>query len=84
MKKIILLLVLAPLFSFAQEEFEMDQMTEDPNIASRCARNSDMYCYGKPVGAICILDPQPPYGRSGLCRPRGKPDNNNEVTCVCR
>ena len=83
MKKIILLFLLAPLMSFAQEDLSDLTLDEQQPEAYRCARNSDIYCYGKPVGVVCIRDPQPPYG-SGLCRQRSKPDNNGDVTCVCR
>jgi|GEM_PF-4356738 hypothetical protein len=97
MKKFILLLAMLPTMSFAQNfssgdfdlpgtpvsDEELSQVGGDSNPA-KCAKNSDMYCFGKRALSVCVTEPQPPVGRTGICRPRGAVDSNNEVTCYCR
>ena len=100
MKKLILLFALIPTMAFAANlssssegdfdlpgtpvsDEELGQIGGDTNPIM-CAKNSDMYCFGKRAYAVCVTDPQPPYGRTGICRPRGAADENNEATCYCR
>lgn len=95
MKKYLIMLLMMPLIALAYETstrnttpgFPLtdEEMSDEAETASsRCMKNSDMYCYKKFVGAVCVTDPQPPYGRSGICQQRGSANNRGEVSCLCR
>jgi hypothetical protein len=99
MKKLILILSIIPTLAFAYEmsssnddfdipgtqisDEELGQVVGDAKGAV-CANHSDMFCYGKKAGAVCVTEPPPPAGRSGICIPRGSADENNQVSCLCR
>ncbi|WP_413291182.1 hypothetical protein [Bdellovibrio sp. HCB337] len=95
MKKLALMLSMIPLIALAYEtssesplqgiplsDEELSDVVE--TTTSRCRKSSDMFCYGKNVGAVCVTDPQPPYGRSGICQQWGRGDRRGDVTCLCR
>lgn len=89
MKKLLLVLSMLPMMAMASDEFDLpgtpvsdDQLSEiTGGLGYRCARFSDMWCFGKAPGSLCVPDPR--SGRSGFCNQRDMPDRRGEVSCSC-
>lgn len=89
MKMLLLVLSMLPVIAMASDDFDIpgtptsdDELADVVgDLANKCARSSDMWCYGKAPGSLCIADPR--SGRSGFCNQRGQPDSEGRVSCFC-
>ena len=89
MKMLLLVLSMLPMIAMASDDFdipgapvsdgELSEITG--NLGNKCARFSDMWCFGKAPGSLCIADPS--SGRSGFCNQRDQPDRQGRVSCSC-
>jgi hypothetical protein len=76
--KIVLILLIAPLISFAGENKSVIQINTLP---LRCAKFSDNYCMRQSPHSSCLKDPL--TGQFGSCMPMDPADDNGDVTCQC-
>ena len=90
MKMFLLVFSMLPVIAMAADDFDIPGGTpvSDSELAeihgglgTKCARFSDMWCFGKAPGSLCVSDPR--SGRSGFCNQRDQPDSKGEVSCSC-
>ena len=90
MKMFLLILSMLPVMAMASsDEFDIpgapvsDSELSDiyGGLGNKCARHSDMWCFGKAPGSMCVNDPR--SGRSGFCNQRDQPDRDGNVSCSC-
>lgn len=88
MKMFLLILSMLPVIAMADDfdipgtpisDGELSDITG--NLGNKCARFSDMWCFGKAPGSLCVSDPR--SGRSGFCNQRDQPDRKGNVSCSC-
>lgn len=90
MKMFLLILSMLPVMAMASsDEFDIpgapvsdSELSEIyGGLGNKCARHSDMWCFGKAPGSLCVNDPR--SGRSGFCNQRDQPDRDGNVSCSC-
>lgn len=89
MKMFLLILSMLPMMAMASDEFDIpgapvsdSELSEiTGGLGNKCARHSDMWCFGKAPGSLCVNDPR--SGRSGFCNQRDQPDRDGNVSCSC-
>lgn len=89
MKTLLLVLTMLPMMAMASDEFDIpgtpvsdSELSEViGGLGNKCARFSDMWCFGKAPGSLCVSDPS--SGRSGFCNQRDTPNERGEVSCSC-
>ncbi|MBC7370293.1 MAG: hypothetical protein H7326_01940 [Bdellovibrionaceae bacterium] len=67
MKTTLVLLILGPLMSFAEGNFDFESLKAPAPLPQTCRQFSDATC----------------FGRTGMCPASGFPEKNGDVSCSC-